>query len=506
MSSEGKGKNKSQLSKGLVVAGIAIPAVVAMPLVLLIVMCTILVAMIQAQYGTSCSSSSASSTSWVAWAKKIADDDSHGYSQVHRTGNPDYDCSSLVYYALKNAGLDVGSWPFNTSAEAETLPKAGFKRYNWTKVSDLQAGDIVWSPSHTEIYMGDGKFVGAHKDENGGIEGRTPGDQTGEEISVDSWPAGYTAYYRYQGSKNVTVSGGGTASAQAVSGSTGTGSKGVVGMTEADAEKWFGGKQGPDDFCASYAYGQCTWWTCMRAKKLGWKNIGKYWGDGKDWARSGAAAGYRTTTDAPVPGAIISWPAGVQGSSAAHGHVGIVESVDTAKGTITTSEKGAGYNVYSKTYPIKNGGTYVLPNEKLKGMGLASGSSGGDGSVEQCVSGDDSTGSGTSSGMNASAAEAKKIAKRKIKEYHYDWNDAEWQCLVTLWDHESGWNYQATNPSSGAYGIPQALPGSKMATAGQDWEKNAATQIKWGLNYIHERYGTPCAAWSFWQAQPGHWY
>jgi hypothetical protein len=73
-------------------------------------------------------------------------------------------------------------------------------------------------------------------------------------------------------------------------------------------------------------------------------------------------------------------------------------------------------------------------------------------------------------------------------------------CLNLLWNRESGWNYQATNPSSGAYGIPQALPGSKMATIAADWRTNAATQIKWGLRYIAERYGTPCGAWAHSQA------
>ncbi|WP_374938602.1 CHAP domain-containing protein, partial [Bifidobacterium adolescentis] len=91
---------------------------------------------------------------------------------------------------------------------------------------------------------------------------------------------------------------GGQSSAQAVSGSTG--STNVVGMSEKDAEAWFNGQQGPNNLCVAYAYGQCTWWTCMRAKKLGWKNIGQYWGNGQDWARSAAAAGYKTTTDAPV--------------------------------------------------------------------------------------------------------------------------------------------------------------------------------------------------------------
>jgi hypothetical protein len=73
------------------------------------------------------------------------------------------------------------------------------------------------------------------------------------------------------------------------------------------------------------------------------------------------------------------------------------------------------------------------------------------------------------------------------------WGDDQFGCLVELWNRESGWNVYASNPS-GAYGIPQALPGSKMATAGADWQTNAATQITWGLGYIADRYGTPCAA------------
>jgi resuscitation-promoting factor RpfB len=72
-------------------------------------------------------------------------------------------------------------------------------------------------------------------------------------------------------------------------------------------------------------------------------------------------------------------------------------------------------------------------------------------------------------------------------------------CLNNIWTRESGWSYDAEN-ASGAYGIPQALPGSKMATAGADWATDPATQIKWGLGYIQERYGDPCKAWAFWQA------
>jgi hypothetical protein len=76
----------------------------------------------------------------------------------------------------------------------------------------------------------------------------------------------------------------------------------------------------------------------------------------------------------------------------------------------------------------------------------------------------------------------------------------QFDCLNLLYQRESGWNYHATNPSSGAYGIPQALPGSKMASAGADWRTNPATQIRWGLDYIAERYGTPCGAWAHSQA------
>jgi hypothetical protein len=80
----------------------------------------------------------------------------------------------------------------------------------------------------------------------------------------------------------------------------------------------------------------------------------------------------------------------------------------------------------------------------------------------------------------------------------------QWTCFSNIVNHESTWNYKAVNPSSGAYGLFQALPGSKMSSAGSDWQTNPATQIKWGLNYMESRYGSPCEAWSFWQAN--NWY
>lgn len=96
-----------------------------------------------------------------------------------------------------------------------------------------------------------------------------------------------------------------------------------------------------------------------------------------------------------------------------------------------------------------------------------------------------------------SVAEVQAIARQMIP-------GDQFQCFSNIVDHESSWNYQASNPSSGAYGLVQALPGSKMASAGADWQTNPATQIKWGLNYMNDRYGSPCGAWSFWQAN--HWY
>ncbi|MEV0266312.1 transglycosylase SLT domain-containing protein [Streptomyces sp. NPDC050617] len=76
----------------------------------------------------------------------------------------------------------------------------------------------------------------------------------------------------------------------------------------------------------------------------------------------------------------------------------------------------------------------------------------------------------------------------------------QFQCFSNIVNNESTWNYKATNPSSGAYGLMQALPGNKMASAGADWQTNPATQIKWGLSYMNNKFGSPCGAWSYWQA------
>ncbi|WP_256103496.1 tachylectin-related carbohydrate-binding protein [Streptomyces sp. ODS05-4] len=110
---------------------------------------------------------------------------------------------------------------------------------------------------------------------------------------------------------------------------------------------------------------------------------------------------------------------------------------------------------------------------------------------------------GTVDGTDIAAVRA--MGRDMMGAHDASWDNAtQWSCLDNLWQRESGWRYWADNPSSDAYGIPQALPGSKMAVAGSDWKTNPATQITWGLQYIDGRYGSPCAAWNFWQSH--NWY
>jgi transglycosylase-like protein with SLT domain len=83
-------------------------------------------------------------------------------------------------------------------------------------------------------------------------------------------------------------------------------------------------------------------------------------------------------------------------------------------------------------------------------------------------------------------------------------NSVQFSCFSHVIRRESDWNPRARNPSSGAYGIPQALPARKLATAGSDWRTNPRTQIRWAIRYMHQSYGSPCRAWRFWRHH--HWY
>lgn len=104
----------------------------------------------------------------------------------------------------------------------------------------------------------------------------------------------------------------------------------------------------------------------------------------------------------------------------------------------------------------------------------------------------------------ANTPEGAQATARELAAATYGWGDDQFSCLQSLWQKESSWNYQAYNDSSGATGIPQSLPGDKMATAGADWQTSARTQIVWGLDYIDRAYGTPCAAWA--KSQAVNWY
>jgi Transglycosylase SLT domain len=114
-----------------------------------------------------------------------------------------------------------------------------------------------------------------------------------------------------------------------------------------------------------------------------------------------------------------------------------------------------------------------------------------------------STGGGTTvAAPPPSPGTARSIAYNMMTSFGFN-PATQFSCLDNIWTRESNWNYLAMNPS-GAQGIPQALPGSKMASAGADWATNPATQIKWGLGYIQARYGTPCDAWAYWQVHSSY--
>ena len=94
---------------------------------------------------------------------------------------------------------------------------------------------------------------------------------------------------------------------------------------------------------------------------------------------------------------------------------------------------------------------------------------------------------------------AKQVAEIILTE-EYGFNEAQFECLDSLWTRESHWNYKAHNYRSGAHGIAQALPAEKMSVVGTDWRTNPVTQIRWGIRYITMRYDTPCKAWSKWKS------
>jgi hypothetical protein len=167
---------------------------------------------------------------------------------------------------------------------------------------------------------------------------------------------------------------------------------------------------------------------------------------------------------------------------APHGSVPLAESfTPVAAGGVTSSGAGQSGRTARRSAPVSRSFDRRASRDpdKQAALGLTSG---------PAVSGQQSI----------SAQDPQAIADALLASY--GWSSSEMTCLVPLWMGESGWRVSAENTSSGAYGIPQSLPGSKMATVGADWRTNPATQIKWGLGYIQERYGSPCGAWGFKQS------
>lgn len=141
----------------------------------------------------------------VSWAKSIAADNTHGYSLTNRWGNPDYDCSSLAISAYKKAGADVNGATYTGDMVSKMVNGGDFKYYSSSSLnlssgtSKLKKGDILWRSGHCEIYIGNGKKVGAHKDYSG-----SSGDPSGKEINITPYYSSYSwsGVIRYTGSSS----------------------------------------------------------------------------------------------------------------------------------------------------------------------------------------------------------------------------------------------------------------------------------------------------------------
>lgn len=173
-------------------------------------------------------------------------------------------------------------------------------------------------------------------------------------------------------------------------------------------------------------------------------------------------------------------------------------------GVMIATALGGGLLLWSG---ISNKGVLTSARDLLQGNKPAAGPAQSFGVDLGSLGGSSTASAGGAGGpaLNSPSVSAAKNNAR-LQAAAYGWTGQEFADLDTLWTGESGWRWDATNPSSGAYGIPQALPASKMASAGPDWKTNATTQIKWGLGYIHDAYGSPSKALAAWQSRSPHWY
>jgi cell wall-associated NlpC family hydrolase len=181
-----------------------------------------------------------------------------------------------------------------------------------------------------------------------------------------------------------------------------------------------------------------------------------------------------------VPGDLVFF-AGSDGTPTAPGHVGIV----TGKNTMIDAY-AAGTGVRYDTF-----GPAAAPGT---GLGTVTGFT------------DPAPVQAASPVITAPQAGGSAVATGRRMAASYGWTGTQWTCLDELWTRESGWRMVWNTAGSGAYGIPQALPATKMASAGPDYMTSPATQIRWGLAYIRGRYVTPCAAWAFETSHTPNWY
>lgn len=247
-----------------------------------------------------------------------------------------------------------------------------------------------------------------------------------------------------------------------------------------------------------YAYGNCTDFVAWRINRdagvtkepwqYTWGALTPGGGDGFQWGEPQSLPGWTTTTD-PVPGDIVSVPAGLSdwGSDGnPYGHVAYIAQV-FSDGSIVVENYGYGhYYLFQKTKEQIKASPSLGVVIRHNPANVPTAENGG-----APVSGDAQTPEG-----------AKAYAKSQLGTF--GWGNDQWGCLEELWTRESSWRWNAENPSSQAYGIAQALPGNKMDAVGSDWRTNAKTQITWGLGYIAERYVTPCNALSHHDAN--NWY
>jgi hypothetical protein len=182
---------------------------------------------------------------------------------------------------------------------------------------------------------------------------------------------------------------------------------------------------------------------------------------------------------------------------------GIVVRGDTAgtaaSATLTSSRTG-----HQDAAPTSTSGTEASVDAALRERGATVSRSDRRTSVDAVKKSalDQASGGQVTETEDLTSQDPRTIARALLPQFGF--SSDQFSCLDSLYMSESGWDVHADNPSSSAYGIPQALPGSKMASAGPDWASDAATQIRWGLGYIRSSYGTPCGAWSFKQGH--HWY